>query len=148
MNFIFLCLFIGLSLSYNPHAAILYAKKYCRNYNQNYNNQGNYFPLKDSANFVSQSLVAGGLNFNDCSGRKDKGMLVYTSELRSCLEKKGWKKSRRIPKEFIGGYPIFNDNSYAMIATNVKGNAVFYSAHQPDRCDYKIQNTSLIYYYL
>ena len=52
MKVILFSLLIDFALSYNPSAAVEYAKKYCENYNPkcpNYRNMGG-----DSANFVSQ----------------------------------------------------------------------------------------------
>ena len=57
MKYIFLLIIIGLSLSYSPKAAILYARKYCSNYNPYYElyvNTG----ATDLASYVSQCLVA------------------------------------------------------------------------------------------
>ena len=143
MNIFFLFLFIELSLSYNPKAAIAYARKYCSRYNTNYNNQSMYGHY-ESANFVSQCLVADGLDFKECVGIKDKGMIVSVSNLRACLDKKGWKKSFGVPKQFIGGYPFFQENNHAMIATEVKGSDVTFCGHQNDRYDYKLNQPSYI----
>ena len=147
MNIVFLFLFIELSLSYNLKAAIAYARKYCSNYNTIYNNQSMYGG-NESANFVSQCLVAGGLDFKECVGKKDKGMIVSVSDLRACLDKKGWKKSVGVPKQFIGGYPFFQGNMHAMIATEVKGTIVTFCGHQNDRCEHNLNQPSYIYYYL
>ena len=58
MKAIVLILLVGISLSYNPGAAVSYAHQYCQKYNKNYNNYKN--SGGDCANFVSQCIVLGG----------------------------------------------------------------------------------------
>ena len=146
MKAILLCLLLGLTLSYNPSAAISYARTYCYNYNRNYNNykgQGG-----DCANFVSQCLKAGGFSFDGCAGKDSKGMLINCSNLRACLEQKGWKHSTGVPNGFRGGYPFFNGYSHAMISTSVSGKTVTFCGHTNDRCDATLNNQGYVYYYL
>ena len=57
MKYIFLLIVTGLSLSFNPKAAISYARKYCSNYNTNYELYV-YTGATDLASYVSQCLVA------------------------------------------------------------------------------------------
>ena len=146
MKTILLSLLIGLTLSYNAGNAIAYAKKYCSNYNTAYNNykgQGG-----DCANFVSQCLKAGGFNFDGCGGKDNKGMIINCSNLRSCLEQKGWKHSTGVTNQFKAGYPFFIGNSHAMISVGVSGKTVTFCGHTNDRCSATTNDQSYIYYYL
>ena len=146
MKLILLWTLLGLSLSYNAGAAISYARTYCSNYNSafiNYRNLGG-----DCANFVSQCLMAGGQDFNGCGGKDSKGTLPLVSNLRSCLQKKGWHYTRGVSRNFRAGYPFFNGNSHAMIATGVNGGTVTFCGHTNDRCDYTINNPNYDYFYL
>ena len=77
-------------------------------------------------------------------------MFLRVSDLKRCLEKKGWKKSETLNKQFMGGYPFFYGNNNALIATEVIGNNVKYCSHNPVRCDTtaNLGQSSYIYYYL
>ena len=145
MKYLFLLsLLIGYSLSYSTANAISYARKYCKNYNSNYKK----YPGADCANFVSQCLIAGGQTLSGCSGLDAKGTLPLVSNLRNCLTKKGWKSTKGVSKKFKGGYPFFDGNNHAMIATSVSGSKVTYCGHTNDRCDYTLTNSNYYYYYL
>ena len=146
MKLILLALLLGFSLSYDASAAIKYARTYCKNYNSAYNNYRN--SGGDCANFVSQCLIKGGQSLDGCAGRDGKGTLPLVSNLRSCLEKKGWHYTQGVSKKFKAGYPFFIGNSHAMIATGVSGNRVTYCGHTNDRCDYSLTDSSYYYYYL
>ena len=147
MKVIVLILLAGISLSYNPDAAISYAKTYCKNFNPNYNNYK--YKGGDSANFVSQCLTAGGLNFDGCRGRDDKGMIPNDIDLRSCLRSKGWKFSTTRPPSFRAGYPITDKYYYrTMIVTGIDGNNIFYCDHFYDKCNIKERDRSFYYLYL
>ena len=90
-------LLLGISLSYNPRAAIEYANKYCSNYNKIFYNYNSENDGRDSANFVSQCLHEGGQSFEGCNGVDLKGMIPRVSELKACLVSKGWKSSGSMP---------------------------------------------------
>ena len=144
MKYIFLLsLLIGSSISYNAGKAIDYARKYCKKYNSNYKK----YPNADCANFVSQCLIAGGENLSKCGGKDAKGAIPYVPNLRSCLEKLGWRSSVGVNKKFKAGYPFFEGKNHAMIATGVNGNKITYYGHTNDRCDYSLVNNNYIYYY-
>ena len=73
---------------------------------------------------------------------------MMVSNLKSCLTKKGWKSKTGLPKGFKGGYPFFNGNQYAMIATGVSGSTVTYCSHFPDTCGKTTSGSNYDYYYL
>ena len=72
MKSILLFILLGLSLAYDANKAIRYAQTYCKSYNPNYID---YRSQGDCANFVSQCLIAGGLNLRNCGGRDGKGSI-------------------------------------------------------------------------
>ena len=147
MKTIILLFLIGYSLSYNTGAAVSYARQYCQNYNPryaNYRNDGG-----DCANFVSQCLLAGGLNLGACSvsWRDNYGCLPRVRDLKSCLQQLGWKSSYSRPASFKGGYPIFSTQyEHAMIATGISGSSVIFCGHTNDRCDSTISG-NIEYFY-
>ena len=143
-------LLLGISLSYNPKAAIEYANKYCSNYNKIFYNYNSENDGRDSANFVSQCLHEGGQSFEGCNGVDLKGMIPRVSDLKACLLSKGWKSSLGVkPVNFKAGYPIFIKNYHrAMLATDVKGDTINYSGHSPDRCNAKFRANVIEFYYL
>ena len=146
--FILLIGFIFSSISYNPSLAIKYAKQYCKNYNPAYKR---YKGLGcDCSNFVSQCLIAGGLDLRKCEGLDEKGSVKKTANLKACLTKMGWKSKQGIPKQFKAGYPFFQGDMHARIATAVNGKEVTYCDHKEcgDNCNSKITNDNLYYYYL
>ena len=131
-------LLLGISLSYNPKAAIEYANKYCSNYNKIFYNYNSENDGRDSANFVSQCLTAGGLSLAGCSGKDNKGMLPNVGDLITCLKKKGWSKNS---KKFRTGYPFFlRDHSHAMLAGPISNGYISIYGHTNNRCgDAKIK---------
>ena len=134
MKIIALILLLGLSLAYNPGAAVDYARKYCKNYNPNYPSYRN--SGGDCANFVSQCLIAGGFSFSGCDNVKKSGVIAGVTSLRNCLKKKGWKVSTTKPASFTGGYPMARtDLGHAIMATSVSGNKITYCGHTSDVCD-------------
>ena len=147
MKAIILLFLVGLSLSYNPSAAVSYARTYCSSYNRGYANyagQGG-----DCANFVSQCMKAGGMNFGSCSVSwiDSYGCLPRVADLKSCLSQKGWHHSTSRPASFKAGYPIFlTSGSHAMLATSIEGGSVRFCAHTNDRCDALI-SSGIEYYY-
>ena len=144
MKYILILLFIGLIASYNPDAAVSYAKKYCRNYNSaypNYKGRGG-----DCANFVSQCLKKGGFDFKGCANLNEAGLNIGVTSLRNCLLKKGWKEHSKKPSNFRSGYPMAKlDYSHAIIASSVSGNTIKFCAHTTDYCD-KTLGYSVYYY--
>ena len=107
MKAIILFLFFGLTLSYNPSNALYYASQHCSasSYNPSYNNYKGRGG--DCANFVSQCLMAGGLDISNCYGRDDKGSITSVGNLKSCLTQKGWRSSSTKPANFQAGYVLF-----------------------------------------
>ena len=145
MKIILLSILIGLTLSYDTVSAIKYAKKYCKNYNTDYKYNG---VKLQSPYFVSQCLKEGGFDFDGCGGRRQDGLIMTCSDLKSCLTKKGWKSKKGLPRGFKGGYPFFDGNQIAMIATGVSGGIITYCSHVPDVCDKTTSGNNYVYYYL
>ena len=140
MKIIILLLLIGLSLTYDRSAAIKYARTLCSSY---------HYPEYEqtSASFVSQCMIAGGMNFNSCSigWRDEHGGFPRATDLKSCLQQKGWKHSSSRPASFKAGYPIFSTQyEHAMLATAISGNSVRFAT--PDVCDRTIYS-GIEYYY-
>ena len=134
---------VGLALSYNPSAAVNYAKAHCKSYNYNYNT----YPGADCANFVSQCLIAGGLSLSGCDGLDNKGAIPYVPNLINCIKKKGWSGHGSRPSCFKAGYPFFmNAYQHAMLALSISGNSVYYAGHTRDRCG-EIPISSGVTYY-
>ena len=146
MKSIIIFILIGISINYIPSQAISYARRYCQNYNTRYDT---YPEDEKAASFVSQCLVAGGINFwnTNCSSIR-KGIIYGPYNLYNCLTKIGWKRSTKLTKEFKSGYPFFIGKNIPKIATYVSNISITYCSHAPDRCDAKIQPRSdFIYFY-
>ena len=137
---------IGFAISYDPEAAIAYAKQWYSSFNPAYNNYG--YRHTDDTNFVSQCLIAGGQDFTGCE-TDDKGSVTHVLNLMSCLTLKGWKSSDTFPPGFKAGYPIIFGN-HPCIATSVMLKSVLISCHN-DAC-FNISMESVkkppTYYYL
>ena len=144
----------GDTTSYNPQAAVNYAETWCHVYNSNNPNICDpYKDYRDSggdcANFVSQSLIAGGLDLS--AGTVDScGCIISCTMLNNYLvnslkvQNETWSRSRvmgpeREPIWFVPGDPaIFGKNNdhpttHAVIA--VTGDAYNYAtcnSHTPD----------------
>jgi hypothetical protein len=93
MKAIVIVLLVGISLSYNPGAAVSYARSHCNNYNPAYNNYKGRGG--DCANFVSQCLVLGGGHEKLKGGHPCRGYPcgfeeIGAKNLGDCLQKKGW----------------------------------------------------------
>ena len=150
MKTIIIFFLIGLALSYNPSAAVSYAKAHCRSYNSNFNNyKGNG---GDCANFVCQCLIAGGIDIkNQCKGHYsywDGKCIVRVRDIRSCLSHLGWKYSKTLPSQFKAGYPmVHTDGSHTILAVSVSGKSVRFAGHTTDYCDQPL-SASVYYYYL
>ena len=147
MKFTLLLFFIGLSIvsKYDPQKAILYARKYCnstkyRDNDYDYNQEG------EDVSFVSKCLLIGGLSFTGCDGLNDKGLFNKVSDLRKCLQRRGWRFTGEQTYAFKAGYPLIIDNVHVALATQVKMYDVSYCAHSEDRCDYQYGDKSLNHY--
>ncbi|MEA2075516.1 MAG: PKD domain-containing protein [Euryarchaeota archaeon] len=152
----------GTGTTYNPQAAVNYADTWCHVYNSNnpyvcdpyqdYSSRGG-----DCANFVSQCLIAGGLDLS--AGTVDScGCIISCTKLNVylvnslCVQQyETWSRSRvmgpeREPIWFVPGDPaIFGKNdahptTHAVIA--VSGDASHYAtcdSHTPDVDDKSIR---------
>ena len=145
MKAIILSLLLCLVISYDTEAAVNYAKEHCNNYNPKYSNFG---LGSESANFVSQCLLAGGFDFLGCPGVNDKGVIVSIPALRNCLISKGWRRTQGMSKQFKAGFPIFKGNSYVMIASSVEQKEAKICGHAPDTCDQSLPaSDSYLYFF-
>ena len=136
MKIIVIALLLCFAMSYKRERAVEYARQYCRSYNRNYINYAEL--IGDSANYVSQCLLAGGVNLGGCAGRDSHGAIPIVSNLRTCLASRGWKNTLGYNSRFLDGYPFFLDNDEAYIATQVVGKNIKYCAHAQDsgfKCD-------------
>ena len=130
---LFICLSLILS-AYDRTKAYNYAKKHWNNYNlskyANYNSVGG-----DCANFVSQCLIAGGLNLVKMCGSTAAwgkgGTVPAVSAMRTCLTKNGWVATGKIPSNFKKGDVILYPG-HAVIAVSDYPH-VTYAAHNNDR---------------
>lgn len=131
---LFICLptvvYSGTTINYSRMNAVLYADRYAINYNTDVSNDIAYtsFPGRDCANFMSQALIAGGLNFSCVKkasiigiGKKNKGEkgVVGANALVSVLQAsfcfKAVSKSEAKGGDIIswGGHVgMLNDSGY------------------------------------
>ena len=136
MKYIALLISFALSISaYNRDAAYNYAKKWWNSFNlskyKNYNPDGG-----DCANFVSQCLIAGGLNLVSMCGSGDAwglgGTVPNVGAMARCLKKNGWSYSSKIPTNFEKGDVILYGSQHAVIAVTGYPH-VTYAAHNNNR---------------
>ena len=126
MKILLLSILLSLALSinnFNNQAVIDYARKWCNSTNPYYN----YYEGDDSSNFVTQSLIQGGIDFSGCK-RDSKGSIRDYNVLTKCLFDMGWVSYRFLTKEFKAGYPVLYGNMIA-IATYVNGTDVKICTH-------------------
>ena len=136
-----LCL-LGI-FSYNPNKALEYADNFCDKRNPKYNDYSEYG--YDSANFVSQCLIAGGEDLSECN-TDDKGSIVTVADLEECLHKKNWEYIYSIsaPEGFkAGGVIIINTGGHALFATS----QLTFSSHTNDRCNVQYPGGIKTFYY-
>ena len=147
MKFIFLFLIFELIFSYEAEDALNYAKEWCQGYNPRYNEYG--LDESEEANFVSQSLFAGGESFSGCTGKDWWGMVYTYNNLMACLKAKGWEQSEERNSSFLPGYPlILKDERGIMIAKGFEGNQTFYYRHQDkNECTGHRPDSQLIFLY-
>ena len=141
---ILISLLIFSTISYNPDAAVKYARIYCHNYNPAYST---YNSGSDCANFVSQCLIAGGMDLTGCDKVRNNGVILGVTALKNCLIKKGWHESKTKPPNFRSGYIMAKPNlCHVIIATSVEENKIKYCGHTQDVCE-KVLNYEVIYIY-
>ena len=126
MKILLLSILLSLELSintFNNQAVIDYARKWCNSTNPYYN----YYEEDDSSNFVTQSLIRGGIDFFGCK-MGSKGSIREYNDLTKCLRDMGWYTYRFVTKEFKAGYPVLYGKMIA-IATYVNGTEVKVCTH-------------------
>jgi len=134
MKLLVLILSIGLIISYDRSKAVKYAKKYCNNYNpkyHNYNPEGG-----DCANFVSQCLIAGGMNLVQMCGSGVAygvgGTVPAVKYMRSCFQKNAWSSSNTAKSDFkMGDVILYDGHAVFAIAGYPK---VIIAAHNNNQC--------------
>ena len=134
MKILLFLLSIGLILSYNRKAAVKYAKQWCNSFNpkyHNYNPEGG-----DCANFVSQCLIAGGMDLKKmCGGGSAYGVggtVPAVNNMRACFQKNGWSSSNSPTKEFkMGDVILYNGHAVFAIAGYPN---VLIAAHNINQC--------------
>ena len=147
MKAILICLLLGLALSYDAQAAVNYANTYCRNYNRNYASYKN--SGGDCANFVSQCMHAGGIDFSGCQNVNRQVMIPGCTSLKRCLRSRGRTEYSSMPANFKAGYPVFRTKyAHTLLVVGFKGNQLLVDAHTTDRCGDAIDKKDLVYYSL
>jgi parallel beta-helix repeat protein len=141
----------GITYSYNPQAAVNYAEKHWKNYNstdeklcdyyQNYSGRGG-----DCANFVSQCLIAGGLDLSIHPGRDTCGSIINCTNLHDFLVNYlgvTWDtryKSEEYPEWFKPGDPAIFGYSDAHPRTHAVFAVTGYTT--PATCNAHSDNTN------
>ena len=123
---------IGTSISYNPTAAVNYARTWAYSRNPKYFDYSNMGG--DCANFVSQCLIAGGLSLSGCPGTYGQGGTIpLVSNLETCLVQKGWKRATSIPSSGVpaGAVITFNNAAHATLCV-VGGRNPLIAGHTTD----------------
>jgi len=134
MRYLLIILSIGLIVSYNRKSAVKYAKKWCNKYNpkyKNYNPDGG-----DCANFVSQCLIAGGMNLVSMCGSGaawgQGGTVPAVADMRNCFQKNGWSSSSSVKSEFkMGDVVLYDGHATFAISGHPK---VLIAAHNKEQC--------------
>ena len=135
--------------SFNTSDVIEYARTWCKKMNPEYNNYGQR-AYRETGNFASQCLYAGGQSFSGCKGKDNKGMIPDINDLVECLTyKKGWKSSTSKISLFKPGYFVIQKGlTSPLIVTGINGNNITYCRHNDFKCDEIIDADDVVYYYL
>ena len=123
---------IGTTLSYNPSAAVSYARQWAYSRNPSYHDYSG--EGGDCANFVSQCLIAGGLGISNCAGSYGQdGTIPYVPNLENCLVAKGWKRSSSMPSQGVpaGSVITFYNGGHAVLVVQGGTNPLV-AAHTTD----------------
>ena len=132
MKFYTFLFLLSIVFCYDRDKVYLYAKKYAFNYNPNY---ADYNSLGgDCANFVSQCLIAGGINFKSICPDVAYGVggtVPNEVNLANCLSKNGWTATSYVPKNFEKGDVVIYPG-HAVIAISGYPN-VYIAAHSIER---------------
>ena len=125
---------LALISCYNRDKAYNYAKTWWNDFNLK--KYANYNPVGgDCANFVSQCLIAGGLDLVKMCGKAAAwgkgGTIPGVSAMASCFKKKNWKVTSSIPSNFAKGDVILYPG-HAVIAVSGYPD-VKYAAHNYNR---------------
>ena len=117
--------------------------------NPEYNNYG-WRAYRETGNFASQCLYAGGQSLSGCKGKDNKGMIPDINDLVECLtNKKGWKSSTSKISLFKPGYFVIQKGlTSPLIVTGINGNNITYCRHNDFKCDEIIDADDVVYYYL
>ena len=148
MKLFIICLLLKKFISLYTSEVVEYARTWCNKMNPEYNNYGER-AFKETGNFASQCLYAGGQSFSGCKGKDNKGMIPDINDLMLCLtEKKGWIYDYKMPPSFKPGYLVVGKGlTSPLIVTDIKDNNIFYCRHNYYKCDEIIDANSVNYYY-
>ncbi len=147
MKAILFFLLIIFSNCYNEQDAIDYAKQYCQNPNSNYK-----VYKDDTANFISQCVIAGGESLDFCNNiDKYKSISQYYSLLGCLTNSLGWNYSSFRPSSFKAGHLVaIEETKFIGIVTEVNKDTITYCSHTtPKNVCNQILNTNdkILYYY-
>ena len=149
MKYIILLLsFISIVYGYDRDKACQYAQRYAYNYNPNYKDYNAVGG--DCANFVSQCLIAGGLNFQQMCPKVAYGVggtVPNEVNLANCLKKNGWTSTTYAPTNFKKGDVVtYSNPGHAVIAIQGYPN-VLIAAHSDNRYGASVNYRSGAVYY-
>jgi len=118
-SFLLILYLLQNTLSYNPQAAIAYAKEWAYRRNPQYHDYS--YEGGDCANFVSQCLIAGGFSTAGCDNYGQGGTVPYVPYLENCLVSKGWSKATSMPSNGVPAGSVITFDSGSHTALVVQG---------------------------
>ena len=118
-SFLLILYLLQNTLSYNPQAAIAYAKEWAYRRNPQYHDYS--YEGGDCANFVSQCLIAGGFSTAGCDNYGQGGTVPYVPYLENCLVSKGWRKATSMPSSGVPAGSVITFDSGSHTALVVQG---------------------------
>ena len=148
MKYIFLILSLFLFVSgYDRNKVYKYAEKHWNHYNPKYYNYN--LMTGDCANFVSQCIIAGGINLKKICPNEAYGVggtVPNEVNLGNCLKRNGWTVSSTVPKNFDkGDVVIYPGHAVIAISGYPK---VTVAGHNKDRFgDLATYRTGATYYH-
>lgn len=142
------------AFDYNRNSAVNYATQWCNDFNPQYKDK--FFNKKnDCAHFVSQCLIAGGLNLIDPCNQGREGLLGDPPRYRSVEYLinflKGIAEEATDPSCVrTGDIVVFYKNGrpyHVGIVTGKDSNFIRFSAHTNNRCNFRIRLSSRVRVY-
>ena len=144
MKYIILLLsLVFITCVYDRDKVYQYAKTYAFHYNPNYKDYNSLGG--DCANFVSQCLIAGGINLRQICPDLANGVggtIPNEVNLANCLLRNGWTKTTTAPKNFKKGDVVMYSNpGHAVIAVSGYPN-ILIASHSYDRFEVSVNYRS------